>query len=190
MKRVVIAGLLGGLAAFVWSALSWTVLPFQTEKFQTMPDESAIAEILAQKITRAGVYHYPGYPDPSSGAAGEQAWMEKYSRGPVVPVLVVLPGPGDLSFTKSIAGGFAANLAAGLALALILAPMTQLSPGRRVGTAVLAAVFAALATHVPYWTWNTFPLPYTLVVISDLLVCWTIAGLVVAWGLRPISRPA
>jgi len=192
MKRTILAGLVAGTVAFMWGGLSWSLLPFQTGKIKTMPNEVAIAEFLAKTLPGEGVYQYPGDPDPASGDAGLQEAMQRYERGPVVPLLVYKPGPGSMNLAAFVARGLGANLLAGVLLAMVLALMAPAYDAywSRVGVVGLIATFATLITHVPYWAWGSFPTSYTLIVVIDAILAWLVAGMVLVRLLRPAGVPA
>jgi hypothetical protein len=195
MKRILLAGVLGGVVAFMWGALSWSVLPFQTGKFRNIPDEARVAEVLRGALPAAGVYHYPGYPAPGASAAEEAEWVRRYERGPVVPLLVYLPrgaGGAGASYVRAllldVAG--ATLLAALLALAADRLP----SFGRRLAFVVGVAGFAALVSHVADWSWGVLPASYSVVMAADILAAWALGGAVLAWRIGPpgpsVSRAA
>ena len=180
VKRTVVGGVMAGLVAFVWGGLSWSVLPFQTGKIRSMPDETAVAEFLAKTLPGPGVYQYPGDPDPATGDAGMQEAMRRYARGPVVPLLVFMPGPGSMDLAGSIGSGLSANIFAGLLLSAILAMASPARYWRRVGLVALIATFGVVISHVPYWVWGAFPGTYTLIVSIDAVIGWLLAGAVLA----------
>jgi hypothetical protein len=178
MRRTIMAGLVGGVVAFLWGGLSWSLLPFQTGKLKTIPNEQAVADVLARTLPDEGVYQYPGDPDPSAGEAGVREAMRRYAAGPVVPLLVFRPRSGSMNIAASIGRGLAANLLAGLLLAAVLTLASPNCDGyrRRVGLVALVATFGVLITHVPYWAWGVFPGWYTFIVTADAVIAWLLAG--------------
>ncbi|MFN2383195.1 MAG: hypothetical protein ABR559_02915, partial [Gemmatimonadota bacterium] len=79
MKRIMLAGLLGGLAVFVWGSVSWVVLPWHVATMHPIPDGEAVTEALAARVTEPGIYHFPGRAE--SGQE-EDAVAGRYERGP------------------------------------------------------------------------------------------------------------
>ena len=69
-------------------------------------------------------------------------------------------------------------------------PPTPALPGfgSRVLFVALLAGFVALQSRLLDWSWWRFPLDYSLVAALDLVVGWTLAGLVLAWRVKPAAR--
>jgi hypothetical protein len=49
---------------------------------------------------------------------------------------------------------------------------------------------AALVGPFMFWNWFHFPLDFTLAEVADLVIGWTLAGLVLAWVLKPQALSA
>lgn len=186
MKRIIVAGLLGGAVVYLWSALSWSVLPYQAAKFRAIPNEQQVAEVLSTSLTSAGVYHYPAYP--SAGASDEEvaAWTQRVERGPVIPLLVFNPG-GSGSAVTSYVRAFVLDVMAALIVAMLLtlAVHSLRGYGQRVIFVTGIAIFAVLVTHLADWNWGMFPTSYVLPVAADIIIGWTLAGMVMAWRIKP-----
>ncbi|HJU64492.1 MAG TPA: hypothetical protein VJ596_02385 [Gemmatimonadaceae bacterium] len=186
MRRIIVAGLLGGAAVYLWSALSWSVLPFQTGKFRDIPDEQQVAELLSARLPAAGVYHYPAYPTANASEAEVAAWTQRVERGPVIPLLVFQPG-GSNSAVTAYVRAFVLDVMAALivAMLLLLAVHTLPGYGQRVLFVTGIGIFAVLVSHLADWNWGLFPASYSVVMAADIIIGWTLAGVVMAWRIRP-----
>ena len=62
MKRIVIAALVGGLAMFIWGAVSHMATPLGEAGFKTMPaaSEPAVIGALGANVPDDGLYMFPG----------------------------------------------------------------------------------------------------------------------------------
>lgn len=186
MRRVFVAGLLGGLAAFAWGALSWGVLPLRTAKFVNIPDEAAVIDVLKGRLGDEGVYHYPGFPRATATAAQEAEWRRRLEMGPLVPMLVYLPS-GARPFGVALIGELlmvvgAATIAAWL---LSLAAPSLRGFTARAGFVAAIGVVSAIVTHGADWNWSSIPSRYALIASIDLMLEWVLVGLVLAWRLAP-----
>ncbi len=183
MTRLLIAALLAAIVVTIWGAVSWTVLPWHLMVMETIPDGEAVTESLRERVPGSGLYHYPGAEE----GAGPDAWVERYRRGPNINFLVFSATGSDPFSPWLLARGFALNfVAAFLAAALLAAAAPALARfGSRVLFVALLAGFAALQSRLVDWNWWGFPLDYSLVTAFDLVIGWTLAGLVLAWRLTP-----
>lgn len=61
-KRVFLAGLLGGVAMFVWSSVAHMVLPLGATGVQEIPNEAAVLPALHNVLgDKSGLYLYRGF---------------------------------------------------------------------------------------------------------------------------------
>ena len=60
----------------------------------------------------------------------------------------------------------------------------------RVVVVALFGVFAALTTDLRLWGMELYPLSYSLLLAFGSVTTWILAGLVVAWRIKPsVDRP-
>ncbi len=186
MRRLLVAALLAAIVVTLWGVVSWTVLPWHSRVLKGIPDGEPVTEVLAERVSGSGVYHYPG----AEGGADPGAWAERYRRGPNIPFLVWSATGSDPLSRWLFVRGFILNLVAAFRGAALLAAATPVLPGfgSRVLLVGLLAGFAAVQSRLTDWSWWRFPLDYSLVAAFDLVVGWTLAGLVLAWRIRPGGR--
>ena len=184
MVRVIVAGVLGAAAVFIWGMLSW--MPLHSRTILNLPGEEQVAPVLRQNIAQAGVYMFPGvdmkkWNDPQV----HKAYEEKYRKGPVGLLFIYPNGRAPMTAATFIRGG-AITLASALLAAILLA---QAAPAlrsyfRRVFFALLVGLFAAVAVYLPGWNWGGLPTRWTLAMMADTVVTWLLAGLVIAAVVR------
>ena len=106
-KKIVISGVLAGLAMFIWSAIAHMLLPIGEMGIKTIPNEDAVIAAMKANITEDGFYFIPGegmahaktLPKDQQEAAME-AWQKKYEAGPRA-ILVYHP-TGERLFSPDI----------------------------------------------------------------------------------------
>src|SRR5213594_1603988 len=198
LKSLSIGGLIGGLVLFAWGVVSWMLLPWHLATLEKFKDEAKVAQALTANATKSGVYllpnvhkHEPGMPEAKAKKAeakgkkaeakrkkAEAEGMKRMIQGPVMFAAVNLQGTSGsgaalpIQLVTSIVSAF-------LATWLL---MNATLPGYwpRVGFLVVLALTAGVICHVPDWNWWGFSAGYTAVAFADLLIGWTLAGLVIA----------
>ncbi len=61
-KSLWLGGLFGGIVVFLWSLLSWSVLPWHTSDMRRFTNEADMAVVLSNNMTGAGIYALPAIP--------------------------------------------------------------------------------------------------------------------------------
>src|SRR5215472_12191967 len=123
-KRVVIAGILGGLTMFVWLFVAHEFLPLGEMGVGEIPNEAPVLSAMQSAIPQAGFYLYPGLglgakPTAEQRNANMPAWMKKYEQSPH-GMLIYHPPSGSFSFGVLLARQGALNLLEGLLVAWLL----------------------------------------------------------------------
>lgn len=189
-KRVIIGGLLGGIALFIWGSLAHMVLGLGSVGFKEIPNESAVLTAVTSSITEAGLYYFPGLGLPSNATMAQQnaAMKESDAKAQAGPsgLLIIHPHGGGGFTAARLINEFVLNIVQGLLLAVLLAwalPIVGYVP--RVAFVTVAGFFGALATNIQYWNWYGFPVNYTLAYITNETVGFLVVGLVVAAMVKP-----
>jgi hypothetical protein len=177
MKRVLLAGVLGGVVVFAWSAFSHMVLPLGEMGIRTLPNEEPVLSALRSSVPEAGLYFFPGMDPNEQSKEAQEVWAEKYRSGPA-GLLVYHPIGGEaLQLRQFLLELFSNMLAALLAAFVIVRTKTSLF-----GRAFLVAglgLFAWLSITVSYWNWDGFPSSFVMAEGIDQVVGWFLGGLAV-----------
>ena len=85
-KRVVIAGILGGLVMFFWLFVAHEFLGLGEMGVREIPNEAVVLSAMQSAISEPGLYIYPGFglgPKPTSAQrnAAMPARRIRYGRG-------------------------------------------------------------------------------------------------------------
>ncbi len=190
MKRIILAGVVGGVAMYIWMFLAHMLLPLGTVGVKEIPQgEEAVLSTLKTSIgTNAGLYLFPGMglgPNPSTQQQREAmaTYGEKLATRPT-GILVYTP-PGSKAVEPR---QFVTELLSEFIVALIaawLVAQTRLNSfGGRVAFVGMAGLMATMLTNVSYWNWYHFPGNYTASYMFTQFVGYLVAGSGIAWVFR------
>jgi hypothetical protein len=191
MVRTVVAGIVAGLVVFLWGAVAHMALPLGMVGMQMPPDAAQDVALAALRgsFDQEGIYMLP-FPR-------EEIWqddeaMARFGADAATrPYAFVVFQPQGRDTNAAFGGMLAAQLGSTLLAGLIAAFVAAGVPGsrlRRVLSVAAFGVFAWLAVSVPLWNWYRFPTDFTLAALIEHAVGWLLAGLAIAFILRP--RPA
>jgi hypothetical protein len=184
MVRVLIAGVLGGIAMFVWTSVAHMVTPLGQIGMKTISNEEPVLTAMQGAMgDQAGLYMFPGVDpkDPNAMTAYEE-------KAKTVPwgIVVYHPPSDDAGMSPvQLISEFVKELAQTLIAAFLLSLTVLTAYVARVGFVVLISVASALSTNVSYLIWYKFPLDYTLGYMSIEVISGIVAGLVIAAILKP-----
>jgi len=172
MKRILIAGVLAGIAMFVWESIAHMVLPFGEMGLSSLPDDAAVRAALAAQLGNAdGLFIYPTIQMDQTPTPG--------------PWGLLLYHP-QWSFSWAVLGWEAlVELLMGLGLAWLIALANAASFGRRMAIAALVGVAAAIAVSPSYTIWFGFPIAYTAAQMIVAFADYLVGGAVIAWLMKP-----
>jgi hypothetical protein len=168
--RVLIAGVVAGLAMFVWSAIANTATPLGTLGISKSAPEGVILTTLHRVLGEEGAL----YVLPSVAMSG------KAPNGP--SAFLVYNGPAsDFGITPAkLAGELLVEVAAAIIAAWLLS-MTRLSGfAGRVGFVTALGLLAAGMTNASNALWFGFPPAYVLGYAAIQMIGFVIAGVVIA----------
>lgn len=186
MKKVVIGGILGGLVYFIWGSLSWMVFPWHNATIKKLANEDAVMLSLRQQIPESGVYFFPNWPENNKDQAACDAYMAKHRQGPLGFMVYKADGQ-EPAMGPAMARGFGIDVLSALILAHLLSRYPHKSYSCRVTYVFLIGLFTSLTTHVMGWNWMLCPGNYTLAMTLDVVGGLTVAALVMAAIVKPVS---
>ena len=136
--RVLLAGLLGGLAMFLWSTVAHVATPLGTAGVSTLPDEQVTMNALGATLAEQhGLYLFP---DLRGGNPAKEGPMG---------LLVYRPHVNYALNPRNLIIEFATELAETMIAALLLSWVALTGYAARVGFVTLMGVAAAITTYVP-----------------------------------------
>jgi hypothetical protein len=185
MKRIMLAGILGGIALFLWEGLAHEVLPLGEAGVKAAPNETAFIAAVRDNFQESGFYFFPA-PNRRPGRTAEQskqdmdAFMQKWKTGPA-GIMILQRNGSDLTSMRYFLAQCGFDIVAMLVAAFVLTRAPQLRGYlSRVTIVTLLAAFPILQGDLPYWNWYAFPDTYTMAQIVTRIVGFFIGGLIVA----------
>jgi hypothetical protein len=182
-KRVVLAGVLGGIAMFFWMSLAHVVLPLGETGVQEIGNEPAVLSSMHASLgEKSGLYLFPATgagPNATNQEknAAMQHYDEKLAANP--SGLLVYHPPGETGMTaRRLVTEFLTELLGAFLVVYLLSQTRLESFGGRLGFVTIAGVLASLGTNVSYWNWYGFPSNYTMVYMLTQVVGFVCVGLV------------
>lgn len=185
-KRILLAGVLGGIALFMWGSLSHIVLGLGSVGIKEIPagQEETVQSTLRAALPQPGFYFFPGMGIPPGASAQQkqaatELYKQKYQQGPT-GILIFHPEGAPILTPAQLGIQFALTVMEALIAAWLLSLAALSGFASRVGFVFMLGVLMALSTNVEYWDWYGFPASYTAAYILDKAIGFLIVGLVVA----------
>ncbi len=191
--KIFLAGVLGAVAMFVWTAIAHMALPLGEAGIGELPkDEAVLSALQSGAGDKSGLYIYPGMGlGPDATHQQRQAVMDKYveklKKNPSGLILYHPAGSRPMNMAKFLTIEFATELLEALLAVYLLAKTRIFTFGGRVGFVTTAGILAALATNVSYWNWWGFPTVYTASYMFIQIVGFFLVGLVAAIMFRRVT---
>ena len=181
--RIFLAGILAGIAMFIWNFVGHDLLPLGEYGISTVPNEDALGEALKTNLPAPGFYMFPWAKAGATATRQERGdamnkAMEKAKNGP--SGLLLYHNQRTFSFGKLLGTEFTTELIETILVVLLLAQTRIVTFIGRVGFVLVAGIVAAMATNVPYWNWYGYPTDYTIGYMTIQIVGFLCAGIVAA----------
>ena len=190
MKKIILAGFLGGIVVFIWSAISHMVLPIGGMGLKTIPStEDAVLSAMKSNIQQPGLYFMPGYDMSRKPTEAEwAALMAKSEAGPTA-FLVYHPTGQKMMTPGQLMSEALFNILGGIIAAFIISTTAASLMSRGV-MVMLMGLFAWLSISASYWNWYRFPGAFIIGEGLDQVIGWLLGGLVIAWILQRGEKKA
>jgi hypothetical protein len=192
-KKILLAGILGGLALFVWESVSHMLTPLGDAGIQGLGNEQPVLAALKENIKAPGFYFFPA-PQIKPGMTAEQQHqamqvaMDKWQTGPA-GILIFHPDGAESLSARQLLTQFGADVVVMLLVAFLLASATGLkSYAARLGFVTLMGLIPTLRSELPYWNWYGFPSVYLAAQFTVQLVGFLVGGLILARFIRPVPE--
>ncbi|HEY1878494.1 MAG TPA: hypothetical protein VGG68_01030 [Caulobacteraceae bacterium] len=182
--RIVIAGILGGIAMFVWANIAHIATPLATIGLTPLPNDAVVVQLRQQLGDKTALYFFPyAAGTDSKSMAVQEARLRTEPSG-----LLAYQGPGQGSFPRQMIVEFTLEVVEAILVGVVLMGTAGFVP--RMGLALAVGLVAAISTNFSYWNWYGFSTGYTLATGFTELVKYLVAGAVVAWWLGRNDRMA
>jgi hypothetical protein len=187
--RILLAGILGGIAMFIWTSIAHMALPLGEAGINEIPNESAVLGAMQGNIgDKTGLYIFPGLGVGKNATREEKSEAMKQMQQRIAAnpsgILMYHPPGRPFAFGKSLFIEFSTEVLQAILVIWLLAQTRIGSMGGRVGFVLIAGILAAITTNVSYWNWYGFPGVYTASYILIEIVGFFLVGIVAALLLR------
>lgn len=190
MVRIILAGVIGGVAMFLWGGFAHMMTPLGHMGVNEIPGESAAVAALQESLgDKDGLYYFPGFglghhPSAEEAKDAMPAYKEKYKTSPS-GLLVYHPARGgDVMEARYFIGELSLEIVEAILCAFLLSAAMIGGLISRVAFVTGVGLVVAITTNGSYWNWYGFPLDYTLAYGFIELVGFAIAGVVIALILK------
>lgn len=194
MGKKLLAGVLGGLAFFLWSFIAHMFLGLGEVGLQEIPNEQAVVAAMKSNISAGGLYIIPGWGvAPNATHAQKMAAMQseavqaKLKAGPT-GILVYHPEGASALSPKQMLTELGTNIVQILLAVLLLGQTRIINYVGRWRFITIAGILAAISTNISYWNWYGYPGNYTLAYICTIAMGFVAAGAVAAALVDPVAE--
>ena len=173
------SALVGGIIAFVWSFVSWGLLPWYKNAFRQFDDVEEVACCIRSNAPCDGLYTVPDCWQNKDDVAAEKCKSD-YRCGPVM-VAAVKPGGANPSMVANLIRCFVILFIVSGLIGYIVAHIpAKVKYGERVFLIGLFGLIFGLVGPVMNWNWMSYPVNFTLISLMDSVITWFLAGLGIA----------
>lgn len=189
MGRIIFGGIIGAIVAFVWSFVSWVILPWHEWTFQSFRNQDFVSWVMKENVKKDGVYVIPQMQKEKSSfspkAVQEKLKEEKSAlkKGPFVYVQIRKKGI-DYTSPKQYIVSFLTQFIGATLISFLLMNATVSSYGGRLLFVTVIGLIVGVLGQIPNWNWFGGGGLFLLVNIADLIVTWFLAGLFMAGIVR------
>jgi hypothetical protein len=179
-KQVITTGLMAGLVVVVWTSISYGLVHIRNELgYKEVAHEETVLEVLDANLAETGLYLVPGHSPPDS------LFRARHADGPLFRIHSLRYGAGGI---PHVLLPILAMMVAPLIPTWFLWKLCQhgdVGFGNRVSIVTFFGVFAVFTNDLRLWGMELYPLSYTLLLAFGSLTTWILAGLLIAWRIKP-----
>lgn len=191
MKKFIIGSLVGTVLIFVWSFLSWEMLPIHVHSFNYTPKQDSVLRMLDRALPASGAYMLPAVDNRKveSVTSDYRAAQEKNMKD------MVGKSGAIIFYNKSNSAMDPMVMVRGILIDLfaVMSAIIILMLGRdrlnsffmRFWVILLIGFIVALNSYLLDWNWMGFPWHFIKRELIDVLAEWTLVGLWLAWYFKP-----
>jgi hypothetical protein len=179
-----IAGILSGIAMFIWGAASHMFFGWHDATYNGFRDEDKVMEVITEEAPHSGIYIAPmgdmmkeGLTAEQREKAQEEMWT-KSAQGPNIFVSVKREGMSSMAAPKIL--DFLALVLMSFVMLWLLQTVPSLKFGGKVLFVIIAGTVGMALVQLEQWIWWSFSTSYVLVNIVDSALRWAVGGIVMA----------
>ncbi|CCB88600.1 hypothetical protein [Simkania negevensis] len=185
MGRIIFGGILGGIIAFVWSFVSWMVLPWHEWTLQSFSNEEFVSWVIKENVKKDGVYIIPHKGSSKTALTPSELKdkvdpdKSKTKEGPFIYAQIKRKGIDYTSPKQYIISFLTQFVGASLISFLLLKAAESSYMGRLLFVTTMGLIIGVLGS-IPNWNWFGGGNLFLLISVADLVITWFLAGLLMA----------
>jgi len=176
MKKLLLGAIVGGILAFAWQTLSWTVFHLHDSEYKQTSNQDAV-------ITSLGQLEEGQYLVPRASTTASMKEMEDFEKSMEGKpwAIVTYHKSYKMDMTMNIVRGLLVSIIAAFLICWIL--MKQNSS---FGTTFMSSIFIGVVGYlfIPYSGHIWYQTPGATANLIDALVSWGLCGLWLGWWLN------
>lgn len=191
MKRVLVAGIVGGFVAFLWMCISWGMLPWHQVGITKFENEEAVASVISENAPESGVYLLP-YVALESLQSSIEEDKEVYQEqkkaihdNPMIFAQINRHGIRDYSPLTYIWNILSLCVCVSFVAYLLTLLKLDTTYFKRFYFCVIFGLSTSIFAQLPGWVWFGASGSYVGIMIIDTVITWALVGLVLASIVKP-----
>ena len=183
--KIIMGGLLGGIAMFIWGAVSWTVLTWHDDSMEKFSNERVVARDINRYAPNSGVYILPNPHKFDDGLNEEQKQAamrdatERMKAGPFIFVSIH-KGGADSEDPQQFIYALLVNIALAGFITWMLLVMDFPGYLQRFAMVVGIGFVAAVMASFPHWNWWKFSDIFAITSFLEIWATFAIAAVMIA----------
>lgn len=189
MKKPLIATAVGAIIIFIWSALSWMVLPVHHTTFMHTPSQDVILKNIQENIGESGVYMLPSVDNSNIKMfdAGYQKACQELHEATIGKAAAMIFYSKEMSTENpsTMVIGYSLQF---IAVFIVVIFLTLLKDRfttffERWTAVMFFAVIVSIEGYLMAWNWMGHPWHYIRGFVIDTYVSFGLCGAWLAWYL-------
>ena len=182
MRQFLLGGLAGGILLFLWGAISWVILPFNSATLHPSFNESIVLNAMKESMPAKGMYALPAMPHKKGMSAAEydtlyRQWTEKVKAGPSALVIFNPQGLEQMRADQMVYGLLNSILCALIGVWFLMRSTAfDSSYFARVAYFGMFGILVSFFVHFSNYNWFDYPADFTIAMVLDSVLGWLVAG--------------
>lgn len=164
IKYITKVGVIGGIILFLWSFLSWTILPWHHTTTHQFINESQVATVLKDNAHKKGIYLIP-FADTQKVDGITSAFVS------IIPSTSI----NDMNMVRKSIIDIICNTILMMIASIYLYRSTNI-----ILHMSILGLLIGLGGHLPLWNWFSFDIKFVMGMIADSTIAWALSGVVIA----------
>ena len=161
--------IVGGVIVFLWTMISWMILPMHKASMNNFADESEVTSCITRYAPHDGIYVIPSW---------DQVKKKETSNIPFIFVNI-RRGVDYSNMTSNMICAVITQIIGAAFITFLLLKTKAMKYWGRVWFVTIVGLIVAILGTVPVWNWWHFPTGWAMLEMFDLVIGWFLGGLVI-----------